>query len=122
MRRWSIVRSVVNRLWPRGANGRAPVRRDSRRETEEWMLVVADGPAPLLEMYRDVLSKNGIPAMLRSEGAGRGALGGAPTLVRLLVPASCERSARELLELDGSDVDDRESDLLGERTQGGGER
>jgi hypothetical protein len=112
---WGFVRAVVHRLWSHGDDTRALANRDTASESEEWVPIASEGPAPLLEMYRDLLSKNGIPAMLRSEGAGRGAMGGAPTMAGLLVPARYAPAARELLDLGGSDVDDRDGGVQSER-------
>lgn len=49
-------------------------------------------------IYMQVLQQAGIPALTRQDGAGAGAMGGAPTGVSLLVPAERLAEARELLD------------------------
>lgn len=63
----------------------------------EWVTVGEGGPVPLLEMYRDLLSQQAIPAIITDSGVGRGALGGVPGYGSLRVPAQHAEVARELL-------------------------
>jgi hypothetical protein len=48
-------------------------------------------------MYAELLRGQGVPAMLRAAGAGRGALGGALVTVQVLVPGEALAHAREIL-------------------------
>jgi hypothetical protein len=60
----------------------------------DYVEVEGEVPLPMGVMFRDLLRQRGIPAMLRDSGVGRGALGGAPNLVRLMVPATYADQAR----------------------------
>jgi hypothetical protein len=80
----------------------------------DWVVVDSATPPALAAMYQDVLRQHGIPAVVRSEGVGRGAMGGVPMDVRLLVPAEHAAEARELLRGDDG--------VESERIEDGGER
>lgn len=77
--------------------------------TGDWVAVAAQCPSPLLEMYRDILSQHGIPAVVIDGGVGRGAMGGAPGSGALRVPAGYVEAARALLR-DGNAQDVGEGD------------
>jgi hypothetical protein len=79
--------------------------------------IASDLPPPLGEMYSDVLRQQGIPSLLRDEGAGRGVLGGALLSVRLLVPAEHAARAQALLApaSEGSDGSDQRGEDGAER-------
>lgn len=78
----------------------------------EWVDVETDVPAALGAMFQDVLNKAGIPVMLRDAGGslGRGALGGVPTNIRVMVPEERAAEAHELLDSGGDDAGDRVGD------------
>jgi hypothetical protein len=73
---------------------------------------IATVPTPLAEMYADVLRGQGVPVMLRTSGAGRGALGGVPVAVDVLVSAEEAVRARDILgiEAPGHDSMDERKD------------
>jgi hypothetical protein len=50
-------------------------------------------------IYAQVLEQAGIPVQLQQWGAGAGAMGGAATGVRLLVPENRLEAAREVLDV-----------------------
>ena len=89
-RRWHVRESSTDALVTRGLASSAAVR----------TAVVAVGSTALAEMYADVLRGQGVPAVLRARGAGRGALGGAPVQVDVLVGGDMLARAREILGLD----------------------
>lgn len=80
---------------------------DQTPATVEWVVVDSATPPALAAMYQDVLRQHGIPAVIQSEGVGRGAMGGVPMDVRLLVPAEHAAEARELLRGDEGDESER---------------
>jgi Putative prokaryotic signal transducing protein len=89
----------------------------------EWVAVEAEAPAAMVEMYRDVLHQHGIPALVEQLGVGRGALGGVPTDVRLLVPAGSAAAARALLGREDDELGEGPDDeVMSERTRDRGER
>lgn len=94
-------------------------------------LVEVEGEVPLAMgmMLRDLLGQRGIPALLRDSGIGRGALGGAPNLVRLMVPSAYADKARWWLAPEhgltepaapGAEALDADHAFAGD--QGGGDR
>ncbi len=60
----------------------------------EYVEVEGEVPLAMGVMFRDLLGQHGIPAMLRDSGVGRGAMGGAPNLVRIMVPMVYADEAR----------------------------
>jgi hypothetical protein len=108
MSRWAPVHAFVARA--RAAVERLIATTDHRAgqpvrvAPTEWVDVETDVPAALGALFQDVLSQAGIPVMLRDAGGtlGRGALGGVPTNIRVLVPAERAAEAHELLDSDGA--------------------
>lgn len=125
MSRWAPVRAFVLRAWSAvghvlaGGGTRAVRRREL--ESTEWVAVEDDVPEALGEMFCDLLSKAGIPVLVRDAGGalGRGALGGVPTSIRLLVPAERAAEAREVLDSDNASSDEgvRDGSDGGEETR-----
>jgi Putative prokaryotic signal transducing protein len=110
----ALIERLRGRLRPNGQPG-VPARASAAMQ---WVAVESDSPPALAEMYRDVLTQHGIPAVVQSQGVGRGAMGGVPMNVRLLVPAQHAADARELLR--GDDNSDEGDER--ERNVDGGER
>jgi Putative prokaryotic signal transducing protein len=120
MGRWSTfvarARAVLASFMPAG--GRRPVPADALAG-RSLVEIAADLPLPLGEMYCDLLRQAGIPALLRDEGAGRGALGGALLNVRLLVPADHADRARAVLRPDGPAAGSRNGDRRAQQGEDG---
>ena len=97
---WLTVRlpRFVGGLWRRIVGNR-----QTAVGPREWVEVETGMPSPLLEMYREVLSQHGIPAVIFDSGVGRGAMGGAPGFGSLRVPADYAEVARALI---GQERDD----------------
>lgn len=119
MNLWRRLRA----FWARGAapspSGTEVARRDRDGADAERTVVVAEVPLPLAEMYADLLRAHGLPAMLRSGGAGRGALGGAPVMVQVLVRAEVAAQAQEVL---GVSDDEQSDDYNGDMRKDGESR
>jgi putative signal transducing protein len=64
----------------------------------EWRVLESVASPAMGSIYKQVLQQAGIPTLTRQDGAGAGAMGGAPTGVSLLVPAKRLAEARELLD------------------------
>lgn len=75
------------------------MRRPAARRVK-WVEVERASPLPMVEMYRDLLSQQGIPSVIKSLGVGQGAMGGAPTSAALLVPEEHLVEAHDLLHTD----------------------
>jgi hypothetical protein len=76
------------------------------RVSGDWVAVASERSAIVPEMYRELLARHGIPAVVYGAALSSGALGGIPTSVRLLVPADRVAAARTLLDaaqMDGVD-------------------
>lgn len=78
---------------------REAMRRLAARRVK-WVEVERASPLPMMEMYRDLLSQQGIPSVIKSLGVGQGAMGGAPTSAALLVPEEHLVEAHDLLHKD----------------------
>jgi hypothetical protein len=61
--------------------------------------VESTGSPALGSVYTQVLQQAGIPVLTQQWGAGAGAMGGAATGVRLLVPEDRLGEAREVLDV-----------------------
>jgi hypothetical protein len=97
---WGHLRALL-RLGPAPRPEESQVaRRAAGGLAADQVVVVTEGPMPLAEMYADLLRGQGVPAMLRSSGAGRGALGGVPGAAEVLVPAEALGRARDILGID----------------------
>jgi hypothetical protein len=99
--RWKSLLGAVRAVLtgPENARSRSTLlARAPSRVSGEWVEVVGETPASLVAMYADLLRQRGIPAVARDSGVGRGALGGAPTFLRLLVPAGCAAEARAAID------------------------
>jgi hypothetical protein len=118
---WSQVRAFL-RLGDRPPQNPTQVApRDSAATAHEQVVAAVEGPLPLAEMYVDLLRHQGIPAMLSSAGAGRGALGGAGVQARVMVPAGALARAREILGIDES-LEREDNGRAGDERKDGGTR
>lgn len=68
------------------------------RSRVRWQVVESVASPALASIYAQVLQLAGIPVQMRQWGAGAGAMGGALTGVRLLVPEGRFGEARDVLD------------------------
>lgn len=83
------------------------IRSLSHRAQPTWVVVESVASPALGSVYTQVLQQAGIPVLTKQWGAGAGAMGGALTGVRVLVPEDRLDDARDVLGagLAGSEVD-----------------
>lgn len=75
------------------------IRQSNPLPRPKWRVLESVASPAMGSIYMQVLQQAGIPTLTRQDGAGAGAMGGAPTGVSVLVPAERLAEARELLDV-----------------------
>jgi hypothetical protein len=98
----------IFRWWRRKREQEAGgIRPHVHRARPHWIVVESVASPAMGSLYAQVLQQAGIPVQTKQWGAGAGAMGGALTGVRLLVPEDCLDAARDVLGVGraGSEVE-----------------
>lgn len=75
------------------------LRATDKRPQPRWMVLESVASPALGSVYAQVLQRAGIPVLTKQWGAGAGAMGGALTGIRLLVPEDRLDEARAVLDV-----------------------